>query len=111
MSIPQPNHHYPVQEEYQKTVLVENPPNPIYLPPPAGCLQPGMGPNLVFHFPPYATPQPPVMPPPGPSVIEKTVDIKGPQETYLVQGDPTWSRPRMPVRKGQRLRNEGCVIQ
>lgn len=110
MSIPQPNHHYPVQEAYQKTVLVENPPNPIY-PPPAGCLQPGMGPNLVFHFPPYATPQPPVMPPPGPSVIEKTVDIKGPQETYLVQGDPTWSRPRMPVRKGQRLRNEGCVIQ
>ncbi|KAG0744446.1 hypothetical protein G6F57_009656 [Rhizopus arrhizus] len=110
MSIPQPNHHYPVEEEYQKTVLVENPPTMAY-PPPPGCVQPGMGPNLVFHFPPYATPQPPVLPPSGPLVIKKEVEIKGPKETYLVQGDPTWSRPRMPVRKGQRLRNEGCVIQ
>ncbi|RCH91688.1 hypothetical protein CU097_010811 [Rhizopus azygosporus] len=127
MSIPQPHHHHhhhhqgPV-EEYQRQVVIENPPPPYAsmmssapgAVPYTASYQPagGMGPNLVFNFAqqPYGTPRPPA--PPG-SIMkeEERIEVREPRDHYLVQGDPTWSRPRMPVRRGEPLRNEPCVIQ
>lgn len=69
----------------------------------------GMGPNLVFNFyQPYGMAMAAAAVGGGEEEEEKKEEKKCPP--ILVQGDPTWRRPRMPVKKGDKLKDDPCVI-
>ncbi|GAA5810084.1 hypothetical protein MFLAVUS_003502 [Mucor flavus] len=76
-----------------------------------GCPSVGMGPNLVFNFgqqPGMYMPAPVVCAPCGGGGGEGVKEEKKPPQ--YVQGDPTWYRPRMPVKKGQKMKDSPCTI-
>ncbi|KAI9264668.1 hypothetical protein EDC94DRAFT_606000 [Helicostylum pulchrum] len=74
-----------------------------------GCPSVGMGPNLVFNFgqQPGMYMAAPVVAPGGCGGCEEE---KPPAPPQYVQGDPTWYRPRMPVKKGQKMKDSPCTI-
>ncbi|KAI8987766.1 hypothetical protein BDF20DRAFT_852111 [Mycotypha africana] len=69
----------------------------------------GMGPNLVFNFyQPYG--MMPMMPPPPEAGEEEEKPKEEKCKVITVQANPTWRDPRMPVKKGQPLKSDPCVI-
>lgn len=77
----------------------------------------GMGPNLVFNFsqpygmPMYSTPMA-VVAEAGCGCKEEKEEKKEEKKCppIQVQGDPTWTRPRLVVKKGAKLKDDPCVI-
>ncbi|KAG2231789.1 hypothetical protein BDF21DRAFT_431307 [Thamnidium elegans] len=72
-----------------------------------GSTSVGMGPNLVFNFGQQ----------PGMCMVAPVAccdggkeEEKPPAAPQYVQGNPTWYRPRMPVKKGQKMKDSPCTI-
>ncbi|KAG2214013.1 hypothetical protein INT47_001284 [Mucor saturninus] len=77
----------------------------------------GMGPNLVFNFnQPYGMGMPMYGAAPVAVVAEAGCECKEEKPPakecppIQVQGDPTWTRPRLVVKKGAKLKDDPCVI-